>query len=75
MRKMPKPMQSIRFGKEFVASEDETEKICLEKVNPSVEEINSTINQLFKNPPPNACPSTIIGMCTCCRMKVLTPIG
>jgi hypothetical protein len=46
----------MRSSKETIASEDETKSICLDKVSPSLEEIDSTINQLLNNPPLDACP-------------------
>jgi hypothetical protein len=46
----------MRSSKETIASEDETKSTCLDKVSPSIEEIDSTINQLLKNPPLDACP-------------------
>jgi hypothetical protein len=75
MRKMPKPNWFARSSKEIIANEDETKNTCLDKVNPSIKEIDSTINQLLKNPHLDAYPFNDLGMCTYCHMKVLTPIG
>jgi hypothetical protein len=56
MKKMPKPVRFARCSKETIANEDETKNTCLDKVSPSIKEIDSTINQLLKNPPLDACP-------------------
>jgi hypothetical protein len=49
-------LQFVRYNKEIVASEDETENTCLNNVCPWIGEIDSAINHLLKNPPPDACP-------------------
>lgn len=50
-------MKSTRSNKEIGLSENEIEMItCLEKTNESIEDIDYVINQLLKNPPPDACP-------------------
>ncbi len=46
---MPKPIWFARSSKETIANEDETKNTCLDKVNPSIKKIDSTINQLLKN--------------------------
>jgi hypothetical protein len=56
MKKMPKSIWSTRSSKETITSEDETKNTCLDKVSPLIKEIDSTINQLPKNPPLDAYP-------------------
>jgi hypothetical protein len=56
MKKMPKLVRFARSNKEIVASEDEIENTCLNKISPWIGEIDSTINQFLKNLPLDACP-------------------
>jgi hypothetical protein len=56
MRKMPKPIWFARCSKETIANEDEIKNTCLDKVNPWIKEIDSTINQFLKNPHLDAYP-------------------
>jgi hypothetical protein len=56
MKKIPRPLKSKKSNKDNASSDDETKNTFLDKVNKSIEEIYSTINQLSKNPPPIACP-------------------
>jgi hypothetical protein len=56
MKKIPKLVKSVRSSKEITLSEDEMEIIGSNKASESIEDIDYTINQLLKNPPPDACP-------------------
>ncbi len=57
MKKIPKQMKSTRSSKEIGLSEDLIEmSTCLEKTSESIKDIDYIINQLLKNPLPNACP-------------------
>jgi hypothetical protein len=52
MGKISKLMKFVRFNKETVLNENETETTCLDKASESIEDIDCSINQLLKNPPP-----------------------
>jgi hypothetical protein len=56
MKKIPRPLKSNKSNKENALSDDEIDNTFLDKVNESIEEIDSTIKQLLKNPPPITCP-------------------
>jgi hypothetical protein len=56
MKKIPRLLESKKFNKENALSDDETKITFMDKINMSTEKINSTFNQLLKNPPPIACP-------------------